>query len=219
MRIFKRITDIIAANLNDLIENCENPEKMLRQAIREMETASGQAMDSAARAIAHERLLIRQLNEAKKAISQCLKAAEASVRKKDDVSAKRQLQSKLEHEKFADSLSEQVQQAKEVSSRLRNQVSAMRLKLNDAKQKMVDITARNRAAKAQLSFTSSLNTSTSYYSAGNHFDRIYTRIEQDEAETEALIELLETEESSSVLEEIINEELQALKEKQNESSY
>ena len=52
MGLLKRMSGLISANLNDLIEHCEDPEKMLRQAVRDMETALGQLMDGAARAIA-----------------------------------------------------------------------------------------------------------------------------------------------------------------------
>ncbi len=219
MKIFKRVTDIFSANLNDLIDHCENPERMLRQAIREMETASGQAMDGAARAIAHERLLTRQLNEQNKCINQCLKSAESFVRKKDDSAARRQLQSKLEHEQLAESLTEQVKKATDLSNRLRNQVSAMRIKLNDAKQKMLDITARNRAAQAQLSFASSFESSINTAAIGTNFDRIYARIEQDEAQTEALLELLAENEETIIPDDRITEELNALKEKTDDASY
>ena len=59
MRLFQRIGDIIAANLNDLVDRFEDPEVMLKQAIREMETMIESATGGAARAIAGERLLAR----------------------------------------------------------------------------------------------------------------------------------------------------------------
>ena len=61
MRLLRRIGDIIAANLNDLVDRFEDPEVMLKQAIREMETMIEEATASAARAIAGERLLARDL--------------------------------------------------------------------------------------------------------------------------------------------------------------
>ena len=44
MGLFKRVSDIISANLNDLIERFEDPEKMLNQVISEMETAIGKEL-------------------------------------------------------------------------------------------------------------------------------------------------------------------------------
>jgi phage shock protein A len=69
MSIFKRIQDIVSANLNDLIEGYEHPEQMLRQAIREMEEAIHRAQPDAARAIANEKTIAKELvsNEARSA--------------------------------------------------------------------------------------------------------------------------------------------------------
>ena len=63
MRLFRRIGDIVAANLNDLVDRFEDPEVMLKQAIREMETMIEDATADAARAIAAERLLARDLSD------------------------------------------------------------------------------------------------------------------------------------------------------------
>jgi phage shock protein A len=62
MGIFRRFTDILSANLNDLIDRFEDPEKALRQAIREMEQAVTDALNSAAKVIANERLLTKPIN-------------------------------------------------------------------------------------------------------------------------------------------------------------
>ncbi|MHC4666592.1 MAG: PspA/IM30 family protein, partial [Planctomycetota bacterium] len=52
MGIFSRISDIISANLNDMVEGFEHPERMLKQAVREMETTIDQALQSTAKTIA-----------------------------------------------------------------------------------------------------------------------------------------------------------------------
>ena len=63
MRLFQRIGDIIAANLNDLVDRFEDPEVMLKEAIREMDTMIEGATAGAARAIAGERLLSKDLSD------------------------------------------------------------------------------------------------------------------------------------------------------------
>ena len=60
MPLVRRIAGIVSANLNDAVDRCEDPEKMLRQAVREMEEAFHRALDRAATAIAQEKLLSRQ---------------------------------------------------------------------------------------------------------------------------------------------------------------
>ena len=57
MGAFKRVSDIISANLNDVIDSFESPEPMLRHAIREMDGHVGRTLEAAARVIADVRLL------------------------------------------------------------------------------------------------------------------------------------------------------------------
>src|SRR3954454_24541336 len=99
MGLLKRMSGLVSANLNDLVDQCENPEKMLRQAVREMETALGQLMDGATRAIAHHKLLSRQLNEQREAVTCCTKRAEVAVGRADDESARGELLRKGEHQR------------------------------------------------------------------------------------------------------------------------
>src|SRR6476660_3660642 len=111
MGLLKRMSGLVTANLNDLIEHCEDPEKMLRQAVRDMETALGQLMDGAARAIAHHKLLGRQLSEQQDSITRCTKQAEAAVARGDDDRARRELLRKAEHQRLTEALSRQVSSA------------------------------------------------------------------------------------------------------------
>jgi phage shock protein A len=212
MALLKRIRRLISANLNDLIDQCEDPEKMLRQAVRDMETALGQIMDAAARAIAHHKLLSRQLCEAREAIALATKQAEAAVARGDDDAARRELVRKSESQRLADALSHQADATDALGQRLRRQVSVMRIKLAEARQKLVDITARKRAAAAQRQFVEHLPDGAIAGRVCSTFDTLCAKVEQSEAETEALIELLDGPDASAPLEAEIEAELRALKE-------
>src|SRR5262245_25514815 len=146
MNLLKRMSGLLTANLNDLIDQCEDPEKMLRQAVRDMETALGQLMDGAARVIAHHKLLSRQLNEQNEAVARCAKLAEGAVGRGDDELARGELLRKAEHHRLAGALSRQVTSASALGQRLRRQVTAMRIRLAEARRKLVEISARDRAA-------------------------------------------------------------------------
>ena len=61
MGIFQRISDILSANMNELTEQFEDPEKMLKQAIREMEDSIAEVTQQTAKAMAHEKTLSREL--------------------------------------------------------------------------------------------------------------------------------------------------------------
>src|ERR1044071_3475818 len=133
MKLLKRMSTLVTANLNDLIDQCEDPEKMLKQAVRDMETALGQLMDGAARAIAHHKLLSRQLGEQREAVDQATTQAEAAVARGDDESARSYLRRPAEHRHMPDALSRQVWAAAAPPQRLRRQVTAMRIKLAEAR--------------------------------------------------------------------------------------
>lgn len=213
MGIFKRVGGIVTANLNDLVDQCEDPEKMLKQAVREMETALGQLMDGAARAIAHHKLLTRQLNEQETASERRMTLAEAAVAQGDDQAARRELRLRAEHQQFAHGLERQVETAGALADRLRNQVSAMRIKLNEARRRLVDITARNRAVAAQRKFVEHLPSELRSGTAVSTFETMCVRVEQSEAETDALLELLGEPESCASFDAEVEAEFRALKEK------
>ncbi len=84
MGLFQRIGDIIAANLNDLVDRFEDPEVMLKQAIREMETMIEAATAGAARAIAGERLLSKDLSDHEQKAARWRARAEEGVSRGDD---------------------------------------------------------------------------------------------------------------------------------------
>lgn len=212
MGVFKRMGDLLSANLNELVERCENPERTLKQAIREMEGALGRTLDGAARAIAQERLLIRQLSEHRREADRFRREAEAAVGRGDDLAARQALRCKGEHVRMLESLPEQLVTAESLSVRLRNQVSAMRVRLAEARRRLVDIAARSRAAEARRQFAGSLQQSGSNGAMTCDLDRAAARTAQQEAETEALLELLGCEDQPAAFDEGIEAELRALKE-------
>jgi phage shock protein A len=212
MGLIKRMSSLVSANLNDLIDQCEDPEKMLRQAVRDMETALGQLMDGAARAIAHHKLLSRQLDEQQDAIARRTKLAEAAVARGDDNAARSELRQKADHQRLADALTQQVASADALGGRLRRQVTVMRIKLAEARRKLVDITARNRAAAAQRKFVTHFPHDALTGYASSNFDKMCARVEQSEAETDALLELLGESDATAPLDADVEAELRALKE-------
>jgi phage shock protein A len=212
MGLIKRMSALVIANLNELVDQCENPEKMLKQAVRDMETALGRLMDGAARAIAHHKLLGRQLSSEREAIARRLKLAEAAVARGDDEAARRELRHKAEHQRLAEALARQVESADALGQRLRNQVTAMRIKLAEARRKLVDISARSRAAAAQRTFVEHMPDEACAGIASSNFETLCAQVEQSEAETEALLELIGEPNAGEPLDAEIEAELRALKE-------
>src|SRR5580704_7682584 len=100
MGVFRRVSDIISANLNDMVEKLESPEAMLRQAIREMDAAVAQTMEGAAQVIADVRLLETQIADCRQESAELERRAREALQGGDDDAARRALGRRHEHEKL-----------------------------------------------------------------------------------------------------------------------
>ncbi|MGO8752576.1 MAG: PspA/IM30 family protein [Thermoguttaceae bacterium] len=191
MRLFKRIGDIISANLNDLTDHFEDPEAMLRQAIREMETSINEVTEQTAKAMANEKTLTRELDRNRHQVAEWRGRAAKAVEAGDDDLARRALSRKKEHEKLIAALEDQLQAAGEASTVLRRQLDAMKAKLAEAKRNHATLAARQRAAdfrKRVDSQVAGVSTETDD-NAFAKFERLRSKVEQAEAEAEAMAEL------------------------------
>lgn len=189
MGLFKRVSDIISANFNDMVDRFEDPEKMLNQAIREMEAAIQNAMHGAARVIANGKLLEKQLKTQRTQARQWQQRAAAAVASGDDAAARHALVRKNEHEKLTAALDDEFTSTQSVSEKLKRQIEAMNVKLAEAKRRIVTLTARQQTAEMHKQLASTMNVHTSNGEAFGRFDRMYDKIERSEAEAEALLEL------------------------------
>ncbi len=189
MGLFRRVGDIISANLNEMVERFEDPEKMLKQAVLEMEAAVAGALDGAVKVIANERLLARQLDENLRQMERCRARAEDAVRRGDDDAARRALSRKTEHAKLAAALGDQHSAAEAASRKLRTQIDALRVRLSEARRQQATLIARKRAADARRSLARDMNGITIDDFAFSKFDRVAMKVEESEAEADALLEL------------------------------
>jgi phage shock protein A len=195
MRLFRRVGDIIAANLNELVDRFEDPEVMLKQAIREMETMIEVATGAAARAIAGERLLARDLSNHQEKSQRWQARAEQAVRTGDDDLGRQAIGRKLEHEVMAIALADQHSSAERTAQALRGQIAAMRAKHAEARRKLASLSARRQMVEAGRALRGSTESSTHGTNGFARFERMSQQIDQAEAEAQALTELYESPES------------------------
>jgi phage shock protein A len=191
MGLFKRISDIVSANLNDLTEQFEDPEKMLKQAIREMEESIGEVTGQTAKAMANEKTLSRELERNRAQGQQWQERAEKAVEAGDDALARKALARKNEHEKLVAALEDQLNAAREAVGTLQRQLAGMKAKLAEAKRNLSTLSARKRAADFRRKMDSQAAGLTAEVdeSAFAKFDRLKAKVEQAEAEAEAVAEL------------------------------
>lgn len=191
MGLFKRISDIISANLSELTEGLEDPERTLKQAVREMEESIAEATNQTARAMANEKRLSRELQRNREQAERWHGRATQAVESGDDDLAKKALTRKHEHEKLALALEDQLESARESSIMLKHQLEGMRAKLAEAKRSLASLSARKRAAdfRRQMESQAAGICTEVDDNAFAKFDRMRSKVEQAEAEAEAIAEL------------------------------
>jgi phage shock protein A len=185
MGIFKRLQDILSANMGEMIDSSEDPEPMLAQAIREMEAAIGEARRETARAMANEKLVRKELTENERQAQEWQQQAEKAIAAGDEGLARKALTRKREHGKVAAALQDQLSATTEASQTLRRQWEAMQVKRAEARRSLATLAARHKAAEARKR-SWDVNFETDAFAK---FDRINQKVEQAEAEAEAFREL------------------------------
>lgn len=217
--IFVRISDVVTANINDLIDKVEDPERMIKQIIREMEENIMRAKESVVEAIASEKQLAHEVDHHKNQISKWQSKAEAALRAGKEELAREALSRRKDHERIADDVESSWHKAKETSSKLKNQLRAMEDKLAEARRKRSTLVARQRSAEARKCIDSTQSKFMRGLEVENRFVRMEGRVLEMEAEAEAIAELNDEEGSfDKELESLekdneIESDLQALKEK------
>ena len=224
MGLFKRISDIVSANLGEMAESFEDPEKMLKQAVREMGESIQDATRETAKALASEKKLVKELAHNESESKQWQSRAEKAVEEGDDDLARRALSRKQEHGKLAVALQDQMSASKEASQTLRHQLDGMKAKLSEAKRNLSTLTARKKAADVRKKVYMGMGEApeiTVENDAFEKFERMREKVEQAEAEAEALAELQGASSSESFNDDFsgsepdIEAQLEALKKKKS----
>lgn len=187
--LFKRISDVISANINDLIDRVEDPERMVKQIIREMEDNISQAKEGVVEAIANEKQLKKELEHQQQQVTEWLEKAKTALDKDNEELARAALTRKKEHEALVKALEPSWQSAKSSSDKLKAQLKALEAKLEEAKRKRTSLAARQHAATARQQMDKTLSNFESGLNAQNNFTRMEDKIAAMEARAEALEEL------------------------------
>ena len=178
MSVFSRITDIVNSNINALLDKAEEPEKMVRLIIQEMEETLVEVRTTSARAIADKKALSRRRDDLQNEASEWQRKAELAIAKDRDDLARAAL---VERSKAADqtqTLDEELGVLDETLAKLSEDIHALQEKIKDAKNRQNAIILRGQAAQARVGVRRQL---------GNHnIDDAMTRFEQYERKMDDL---------------------------------
>ena len=189
MNFFSRVSDIINANVSDMLDRAEDPEKMVKMLIFEMEEQIGIAREGVAKAIAGEKKLEANLQKNRGLADEWHAKAEAAIARDDEELARKCLARKKEHERIADSLQPQWEAARKTSDSLKSDLRRIEEKLDEAIRRRDSLIARQMAAEACRDVQGVAPTMNRVQRNFDKFDRMERKIEGMEAEAAAYAEL------------------------------
>ena len=148
MALLERVSTLVRANLNDLIDKAEEPEKMIKQVILDMQNQLLQVKTQVAIAIADQHLLERKHRENEDKIAEWMRKAELSVDKKQDDLARAAIERSMSYrtleENFAQQVADQAVQVENLKAALRK----LDLKLAEAQAKSDVLITQHRRSRA-----------------------------------------------------------------------
>jgi len=201
MALLERVSTLIRANLNDLIDQAENPEKLIKQVILDMQNQLLQVKTQVAIAMADEHVLEKKRKENADKEAEWMRKAGLAVDKKQDDLARVALERALSCKQMADSFEQQVADQKIEVENLRSALHKLENKLAEAESKSDVLIAQHRRARA-LAKASDAQMSMGDRSKVATFDRMKTKVRHAEAISQAKSELVSdnTEEKLAALE-------------------
>jgi phage shock protein A len=188
MAILDRIATVIRSNLNALINQAEDPEKMLDQILIDMRQQLQEAKREVATAIADEKRLATQLEAARAQVREWDRRAVLAVQRGEDDLAREALQRKADQQQLAADYQSQWEAQAASTTNLKQALRALSEKIDEAARKKNLLVARQKRAEAQKHIHEVM-TGLSDTSAFEAFDRMVTRVDQTEAQAAATVEL------------------------------
>ncbi|CAO3448565.1 Phage shock protein A @ Suppressor of sigma54-dependent transcription, PspA-like [Azospirillum argentinense] len=209
MSIFSRLTDIVQSNLNSLLDRAEDPEKLIRLIIQEMEDTLVEVRSSTVKIIAERKEIERRIADLHRERDSWDRKAETALTHDREDLAKQALMAKSRAAEEADVLTAQLAQVEEALSKSNEDIGRLQAKLTDAKNREKALIARTKTAVNRVRVRSTL-----------HDERIndaFSRFEQVERnldELEGRVEAFDVGRTKTLTEEIA--ELEADKKVQDE---
>ncbi|HVP55384.1 MAG TPA: PspA/IM30 family protein [Candidatus Eisenbacteria bacterium] len=187
MALLDRVATLVRANLNDLIDKAENPEKMLKQVILDMENQFMQVKTQVAIALADLHLLQKKKQENIEKHAEWMRKAELAVDKKDDALARAALERAMSFQQMSESFAQQIADQETQVESLKAALKKLEIKLAEAHAKVDLLIAQHRRARAASRATAAQLTPTG---ENLTFDRMRNKVAREQAIGEAQSELL-----------------------------
>jgi len=188
MAIFSRLSDLLKSNINDLIDRAEDPEKMVKQIIIDMEEQLQNAVQGLGSVMASEREMLKKLKESQDESKLWEGRARDALKSDNEELAKKAIDKKLEadtsvkqYQKMYDNISSQTEI-------LREQVDLLKKKLTEARARQTMLIARDKVAEARKEVISAVGDLDSS-GAFAKMDKMEKKIAEKEAQADAAFDI------------------------------
>lgn len=219
MGIFSRFSDIVNSNINALLDKAEDPEKMVRLIIQEMEDTLVEVRSSSAKTIAEKKELQRLVNRLHEEVADWQAKAELALSKEREDLARSALIERQKASDQANAVAADIANLDEHVSKLQDEVSQLQEKLADAKARQKSMLMRQKTVSSRLDVKKTLD-SNRINDAMYKFERYEQKIDTLEAQVEAYDlgkKTLKDEFAELAAQDKIDNELAALKAKVNQT--
>jgi phage shock protein A len=184
MALLERVSTLLRANLNDLIDKAEDPEKMIKQVILDMQNQLLQVKTQVAIAIADQHLLEKKQKENEDKIAEWMRKAELAVDKKEDDLARASLLRVESYRELSESFMQQVLDQKAQVENLKGALRQLEQKLAEAQAKADVLIAQHRRARA-VGKANDARMASGDGSKAAAFDRMKRKVARSEAVSQA----------------------------------
>jgi phage shock protein A len=184
MGLFTRFTDIVNANLHSMLDKAEQPEKMIRLIIQEMEETLVEVRATAAKNIAEQKTHNRRVNSAKVSMEHWQNKAELALKKDREDLAKSALEQKHKYQKELNLLNEEGETLAEFLAKIQDDASRLQEKLSEARRRQEALILRQESVNVRLK----VREKAAIYNideAMSKFERYQQKIDRVEAQVEA----------------------------------
>ena len=184
MGIFSRFTDIINSNINNLLDKAEDPAKMVRLIIQEMEDTLVEVRSSSAKTLADKKEITRRVTRFENEAQQWQEKAELALTKDREDLARAALIEKKKSSENAQTLLQDLMHTEEHIMKLQSEISQLQEKLADAKSRQKTIIMREKTVNSRLKVKKNID-SNKVDDALRRFDRYERKIDDLEGQVES----------------------------------
>ena len=185
MGILDRMSTIVKANIHDLLDKAEDPEIMLDQYIRDLESGVNEAREELVNAMADEKRLSAKIEGRKRQVRDWQDKAEQSVRLGKDEAARSALRAARAYQDEVDAASVAWQEQKDKVAELQSQYEQIEKKLVGLKSEHDALLARHRSTRAKEKLTTAKVSAGRAKAALHGIERMKERIEREDAKAAA----------------------------------